>query len=109
MSFWNSTLIKSGRRDHRCESCGRAIPVGDPSYRECGLAEGDFRSYRLCLPCRAFIERQFECGALERGETFMLDWLPDIARDAGEPWPPSPIQEDAGTPNKLPATNDEQP
>jgi hypothetical protein len=73
--------------------------------------EGDFYSYRLCLPCRAFIERHFEQGNLERGEPFEWDWLPDIARDAGEPWPPcdsdgtatAAINEDLPVPQDLQA------
>jgi hypothetical protein len=89
MTFWTSTLVKSGRKQHRCEPCRRPIPAGQASYSESGMFEGEFHNYRVCLPCHAFIARHYERGKLERGEPFEWDWLPDIAREAGEPWPPA--------------------
>lgn len=94
MTFWTSTLVKTGRKAHRCTSCHRDIAIGKPSRVEAGLFEGDFQSHRLCLPCFEFIERQFKLGELERGEPFEYDWLPEIARENGEPWPPSALSDE---------------
>jgi hypothetical protein len=93
MSFWDSRLVKSGRKVYRCGSCAREIPAGAASRHECGLVEGHFQSYRLCLPCHDFIARSFERGDLCKCEPFEFDWLPDIARDAGESWPPQEHQQ----------------
>jgi hypothetical protein len=85
MSFWSSTL-RRGRKDHRCESCRRTINAGEESYDEAGMWEGTFQSYRLCPPCRKFINRLYAAGEIEDGYSFMD--LPDMAREINEPWPP---------------------
>lgn len=96
MGFWQSRLVKAGRKEHRCECCRRSIAESDPSYAESGTFEGDFQSHRLCVPCHDFIEAQFALGELHRGEPFEYDWLPDIAREAGKPWPPEAAQPPSG-------------
>lgn len=88
MEFYRSKLVKAGRKIHRCESCNRDIPVGAPRLSEVNMTDGEFNAYNLCLPCDAFVKRQYENGNLDKFEPYQFDWLPDIARDAGEPWPP---------------------
>lgn len=96
MSFWNSTLIKHGRKAHRCEACFRAVEAGVPSYAESGLLDGDFHSYRVCVPCHDFIELLFELGNLEGGAPFYLSDLPEMARECEMDWPPLPAPPERG-------------
>jgi hypothetical protein len=86
MSFW-SYRLRTGRKNHRCEACGRIVPAGDKSYAVAGIYEGDFTAYRECVPCKELIGRLLKAGELDP-EGFSFDVLPDAARDAGEAWPP---------------------
>lgn len=87
MSFWTSTL-RTRRKAHRCETCGREVQKGAQSFDEAGMADGDFSSYRQCVPCHDLVARLYAVGVLMHCETWYLGDLPEIARGAGEPWPP---------------------
>lgn len=88
MTFWSSTL-HAGRKDHRCDGCGIAIPKGKKSYAESGIgSDGDFTSYRMCVGCHDLVARLYAKGSIEANETWFLYDLGEIARDAGEPFPP---------------------
>lgn len=90
MSFWTSKLVRRGRKEHRCELCQRAILKGEPSYQEAGTTDdADFNSYRSCVPCHDLVSRLYTAGHVQAGEGFMIYELPEIARDADEPWPPA--------------------
>jgi hypothetical protein len=86
--FWRSSRIRAGRHDHRCATCKHIIPKGMPSYIEAGNTDGDFNSYRSCVPCHDLVTRLYTSGHLD-SEGFILYELRDIALDAGEPWPPT--------------------
>lgn len=87
MSFCSFTL-RTGRKDHRCETCGRITPKGEKSYAVAGTFEGDFNSYRQCIACKQLVDRLYASGAMDRGEAYILSELREIAVDAGEAWPP---------------------
>jgi hypothetical protein len=87
MGFWSLTL-RTGRKEHRCQACGRSIAPGEKSYDVAGIFEGDFTAYRECIPCHDLIERLSACGALDPGESFCFSDLAEIAAEAGETWPP---------------------
>lgn len=95
-AFWHLTL-RRGRKQHRCEPCGRIIPAGEPSYAVAGVFQGDFTSYRECIPCEQLIRRLYALGELDP-DGFFFDHLPEIARDVEEAWPPefNPAQVFAG-------------
>ena len=102
MSFWRSTLRK-GRADHRCEVCGRTTPKGEKSYVEAGVVDGDFHSYRQCIPCHDLVARLYASGELEDG--WVIYELPEIAKEAGEEWPPVLLS--AETPQSIPSEREE--
>ncbi len=87
MSFWTSTL-RRGRKAHQCENCGRPIPKGEQSYVEAGTVDGDFNSYRSCVPCHDLVQRLYVAGVID-SEGYQFEWLPELAEEAGEQWPPS--------------------
>lgn len=42
--FHTSSPIKSVRKAHQCEQCGRNILVGEPAVKGCGKFDGNFYS-----------------------------------------------------------------
>jgi len=90
VSFWRS-ILRTRRTPHFCATCGRAVEKGERSYDEAGLSDGEFNSYRQCIPCHDLVGRLFVNGHLGYDEAWMLYELPDLARDAGEPWPPASV------------------
>lgn len=103
MSFWSSTL-RTGRKEHRCATCNRAVPKGEKSYVEAGVSDGDFTSYRSCVPCHDLVKRLYAAGHLETYETWYLGDLGEIAIEAGETFPPL----DAAALNEQPRTSESE-
>jgi hypothetical protein len=85
MGFWQSTLRRRKKR-HQCATCYRHVEAGEQSYDEAGIANGDFSSYRQCVPCHDLVTRLYTAGAFDGG--WLLSDLREIAEGAGEPWPP---------------------
>ena len=53
MTFRTETIVKRGRKAHRCDYCGSMIPAGSPSVRVVGRWQGDFYEVRGHLDCSA--------------------------------------------------------
>lgn len=51
MGFSSRTLVKAGRKEHRCDNCGQPIEIGQPSVLGAGVHEGDFGSWRSHPEC----------------------------------------------------------
>ena len=51
MEFWTRTIVKAGRKDHRCENCRQPIERGASSVVIAGKHDGDFSSYRVHPEC----------------------------------------------------------
>ncbi len=87
MSFWNSTL-RQRRKAHQCETCGQTVGVGEKSFDESGLYEGDFSSFKQCRACHDIVAYFFWRGTFEYAEGYELGWLRESACDEGLIWPP---------------------
>lgn len=101
MSDFYCFRLRSGRKDHPCASCGRVVSKGAKSFACAGVFDGDFNSYRQCVPCKQLVDRLYANGAIYPGEAYQLDELGEIARDAGEIWPPEPVTELANINHEL--------
>jgi hypothetical protein len=51
MTFHSRTLVKAGRKAHRCDNCFQPIEVGQSSILVAGVHDGDFSSYRVHPEC----------------------------------------------------------
>ena len=80
MSFHNETIIKSGRKNYRCDWCNERINKGEASLVACGTDGSDFyRSryhpecakaiIRYCRKYDAWGEELPETGSMNRGGT----------------------------------------
>lgn len=49
--FENIKVVR-GKRDYRCVECSKPIPKGAEHEAYSGLWEGEFETYRTCIPCR---------------------------------------------------------
>lgn len=104
MDFFSRKTV-SGRKDHTCEHCRKAIQTGEQHFYCAGKIEGDFNAYREHTDCeRAWIglhdlrgtrwddARPFlaDDDEIDAGE---IDWLHEhfpavAARIWGAPSPP---------------------
>lgn len=48
--FHNKSFVK-GRKPHRCEQCGKAIPIGEVHAKVAGSWGGDFYDHRIHAEC----------------------------------------------------------
>jgi hypothetical protein len=84
IDFGSFRHVKAGRKAHRCEHCGGAIAIGEPSCAWAGKVEGDFTTYREHEDCReawsALIENH---GGFDHdyGHPFLYDWESDSRDD----------------------------
>ena len=73
----------TGRKEHKCSECDRAIPVGTKHQVASMKCDGEFSSYRTCLVC-AEIRKAFCCDAEVFGGVFwseMADYgFPEISK-----------------------------
>ncbi|MGN7734417.1 hypothetical protein [Ensifer sp. 22564] len=51
--FHSERAIKSTRKQHRCEQCGRAIEGASPAHYAFGIYEGDTYSTHTHVECHA--------------------------------------------------------
>lgn len=61
--------VLTARKTHKCYECGSAIVAGDRHERVSGKWDGEWSTYRFCLPCS---EIGFEFA--EGGRTFGFLW-----------------------------------
>lgn len=59
MGFSARHIVKSGRKQHRCDNCNQIIEVGQPSIRSAGVHDGDFGSWRSHPECDALWNQVF--------------------------------------------------
>jgi ssDNA-binding Zn-finger/Zn-ribbon topoisomerase 1 len=57
--FYSITTPKA-RKEHKCEECGRTIPMGTVYQKVAGRFDGDFYSQDTCMDCEE-IRRAFTC------------------------------------------------
>lgn len=50
-TLYNGPTIVRGRKDYRCQECGRSIPKGEAHYTASGLFEGQWERTRMCAHC----------------------------------------------------------
>ena len=59
MTFASETIVKSARKDHRCEFCGMTIPAGSEMVRIAGHWDGAFYTAKAHRDCRAMWDAAF--------------------------------------------------
>lgn len=52
MGFNSEKIVKSVRKQHRCDGCGTLIKVGEPAWRWSGISDGDFGTCIYHPDCR---------------------------------------------------------
>lgn len=65
----SSTTHPTARKEHRCDECDEAIPIGAKYERTEGLWDGSWSTYKTCLSC-VEIRDHFQC----EGWTYGLLW-----------------------------------
>jgi len=50
-SFFRTTDVLCGRKEHRCSGCRGAIPVGQPSVTAVGAWDGELNTFRYHRTC----------------------------------------------------------
>lgn len=69
MSFHSEKVVKSTRKDHKCDGCGLKIPKGSSCFVFAGVYEDDFWDSRMHKEC---VKKQKEINVdCEPGEPWM--------------------------------------
>lgn len=55
--FYTEHRVNTTRKNHKCLGCLSTIPIGTTAFYIVAVFEGDFGAYRLCIPCRDYLER----------------------------------------------------
>jgi len=76
--FYSETLVKKTRKDHRCDGCGKLIPIGSQALRYSGKFDGEFGTFVHHPECR-----EAECALNKLCRTRYDEWmsLADIESD----------------------------
>jgi hypothetical protein len=82
VSFTRETLVKSVRKRHVCDGCGRHIQIGGPASRWAGMTDGDFGTAIYHPDCRA---AEVELND-NRDWRYGDDWWP-LGEIEHEEWP----------------------
>jgi hypothetical protein len=76
--FISSRTVKAAK-PHKCDECRATIEKGERHDYTAGRVEGDFTSYRLCLPCAELAAAY--CREFDDGEGFPLGEIRSTLRD----------------------------
>lgn len=53
MSFTREWPVAATRKQHRCDTCGKHIEIGQPATRWAGMTDGEFGNAIMHPDCRA--------------------------------------------------------
>lgn len=53
--------IRTARKAHECVECDEVIPVGSQYTVTKGLWDGEWRTYKTCLTCKAIADKFVDC------------------------------------------------
>lgn len=90
-SVFTETVVR-GRKEHRCVECKRVMPKGEEHEMCKGVWDGEWSTYRTCLPCRDLRNRISAIKHKEYGDACYVygdlaedvtDWVAWDAADGG--------------------------
>lgn len=83
MTFASESAVRSVRKRHVCDGCGKFIDIGQPATRWAGLTDGDFGTAIYHPDCRAAeVALNTEIVAWSYGD----EWL-GLSEIEDEDWP----------------------
>lgn len=68
MSVLNQRLIKSARKRHTCDWCGKFIHIAESYIYTAHIYEGDFQVWKAHPECEQALIRSYKDGSLEQYE-----------------------------------------
>ena len=57
-----SNKFVKARKEHKCNECNRAIPIGEEYFKEATVYEGHFQGHKTCEDCYSIRQVFFSSG-----------------------------------------------